>query len=251
MSRFVFSAIGLVVISAGQLCAQTSDAPLRDPFGRDGIAPAPPQRKNHARLTSDLADQAKAGVPSQPEGLYPSVVVTVAYQRIDRALSRETFLEYLDQDLKAVIEDISFNHNIPIVIDTKALEAGGIDTGMRVTKSLKGTSLRAALRLMLRDIGLAFVIRDEVLQITTPEVAEAASSTRFYRVSELLPSSGDGEALVELIKTLVAPETWCGSASRGAIVYVERLESLAIRQTDEVFQEIEELLATTKRLAEK
>ncbi|MDA1050511.1 MAG: hypothetical protein O3C40_08520 [Planctomycetota bacterium] len=65
------------------------------------------------------------------------------------------------------------------------------------------------------------------------------------------PPNGEGKVLVELIKTVVAPNTWCGPDATGSIVFVEHLESLAIRQTDEVFHEIDELLAATKKLAQR
>ncbi len=69
--------------------------------------------------------------------------------RILAQLDRETSFDYLDMALSEVIDDIAVNHNIPIVIDTKALEDFGIDTGTPVTKRLEGISLRSALRLML------------------------------------------------------------------------------------------------------
>ena len=192
---------------------------------------------------------------SQPDDLFPSVLVvsgsSAAHLRIEAALNTEATFDYLDQPLKDVVKDISFNHNIPILIDTKALEEFGIDTGRRITRSLKGIRLRSALRLMLRELELTYVIRDEVLQVTTPEVAVSALSTRFYCVAELLPPNGDGQVLVELIKTFVAPDTWDGSDGLPSVVYIEHLDSLAVRQTEDVFHEIEVLLATTKRLAEK
>lgn len=106
--------------------------------------------------------------------------------RILSELDHETTFDYLDQPLKDVIEDISFTHNIPIVIDTKALEDFGIDTGTPITRSLKGTTLRSALRLMLNELELTYIIKDEVLQITTPEKAEEQLITKVYPVGDLV-----------------------------------------------------------------
>jgi hypothetical protein len=106
--------------------------------------------------------------------------------RILQALDHETTFDYLDQPFKDVIEDISFSHNIPIVIDTKALEDFGIDTGTPITRTLKGISLRSALRLMLNELELTYIIKDEVLQITTPENAEAQLITKVYPVGDLV-----------------------------------------------------------------
>ncbi|HRX78020.1 MAG TPA: VWA domain-containing protein, partial [Pirellulaceae bacterium] len=110
--------------------------------------------------------------------------------RIFQALDHETTFDYLDQPLKDVIEDIGFNHNIPIFIDTKALDDFGIDTGTPITRSLKGITLRSALRLMLSELELTYIIKDEVLQITTPETAEAQLVTKVYPVGDLVMPIG-------------------------------------------------------------
>lgn len=261
-------AISVLLMSTAQLFAQTPDRSAQasdpfgggvaaDPFGPDAVAPkkaaTPLRRLLDPSPAHEPADQTKKPGSSQPEDLFPPIAVSrasAAYLRIDQALNREAKFDYLDQPLKDVVQDIAFSYKIPIIIDTRALEAFAIDTATPIIIHVEGVSLRSALRLMLGSLELTYVIRDEVLQITTPEAAEASPSTRFYFVAELVPPSGDGEVLVELIKTLVAPKTWCDCEGVGSIVYVEHLRSLAIRQTDEVFHDIEGLLATTKKLAE-
>ncbi len=239
--------VGLLLTCVGQLAAQTAD-----PFGPEGDGPGRvvPIPADHKPELPAKKNQAKNQVAAPASSITSPFVVagptSAAQARIDNALSHETTFDYLDQPLKDVIEDISFNHGIPIVIDTKALEDFGIDTGTPITKALKGISLRAALRLTLRELECTFVIRDEVLQITTLEVADVTLSTRCYHVAEFLPPDHDGQVLVDLIKTSVFPDTWDGI---GSITYVVHLESLVISHHDEALHQIEELLATTKKLA--
>ena len=109
-----------------------------------------------------------------------------AETRILAALDDETTFDYVGQPLKDVLDDIKFNHNIEIVLDNKALEDFGIDTGTPITRSLKGITLRSALRLMLGELELTYVIKDEVLQITTPEEADAQLLTKVYPVGDLV-----------------------------------------------------------------
>ena len=59
-------------------------------------------------------------------------------------------------------------HSIEIQIDEKALADMGIGSDTPITRNLKGITLRSALRLMLKELDLTYVIRDEVLSITTP-----------------------------------------------------------------------------------
>ena len=61
----------------------------------------------------------------------------------------------------------------------------GVAPDSRITRNLKGVSLRSALRLLLHDLGLAFEIRNEVLSITTPEQAESHLATVVYDVADL------------------------------------------------------------------
>jgi hypothetical protein len=279
-------AFGLLLMSAGQLCAQMPDpfgaqpvprgagadpnnpfgaATDPDPFGAAsdpdpfGAASAPP-----ARTVPVPADRKPALPPQNPQAAdqatlppaapFPSFSVagqtSASYLRIEHALNGVATFDYLDQPLKDVLEDISYNHKIPIVMDIRAFEHRGVDTATPITSSLKGISLRSALRLVLQDLDLAYVVRDEVLLITSEESAISNPSIRFYPVADLLPPNGDGKVLVEFIRTVVAPNTW-GESGGGAIFYVEHLESVVVRQTDEVFHAIDQLLAATKHQLEE
>ncbi|MBC8350986.1 MAG: hypothetical protein H8E66_03310 [Planctomycetes bacterium] len=270
MKRVFVILIGLFLLSSTRLLAQVTDpfAPkkdtppsdpfgaAKDPFGPFGNTPppvAPADRKPALNSKTQREDKASRQGTSQATPVFPYVSVggnSSSRARIERALNGETTFDYLDQPLKDVIEDISYSHNIPIIIDVEALDDFGIDTGTPITKSIKGISLRSALRLTLRELDLTFIIRDEVLQLTTTEVAKMELSTRFYSIGELLPPQKDGKLLTELIMTVVAPDTWSETGGAGSIVYLDHIESLVIRQTDEVFQTIGQLLAATKQMVE-
>ena len=78
------------------------------------------------------------------------------------------------------------DYGIPIKLDTTALEEIGINTDEPVTVNLHNISLRSALRLMLKDLQLTYIIQDEVLMITTPEEAEANLVVKVYPVADLV-----------------------------------------------------------------
>jgi hypothetical protein len=150
--------------------------------------------------------------------------------------------------LKDVIDDIALRHGIPIIINVSALEDFGIGTDTPITISLDGVRLRSALKLMLRELELTFIIKDEVMQITTPEEAEANLYSRFYSVSILLPATGDGDYLLKLIQKHVAPDSWDAVGGPGAITFVQHLETLVVTQSEEVLHEIDILLASVAKL---
>ncbi len=73
-----------------------------------------------------------------------------------------------------MIDDLAKNHEIPIVLDAEKAGGSGRHHRQLVTMNLKGVSLRSALRLMLLGpLDLTYMVKDEVLQITTPEDAES------------------------------------------------------------------------------
>ena len=51
---------------------------------------------------------------------------------------------------------------------------------------MKGISLRSALRLILEEFDLTYVVQDEVLKITSKEKADEILTTRVYPVADLV-----------------------------------------------------------------
>ena len=109
-----------------------------------------------------------------------------AETKIFAALADDTRLEFIETPLTQVIEFLKDQHDINIEIDTKALDDIGIGSDTPITRNLRGISLRSALRLLLKDLGLTYVVRDEVLLITSPEEAESKLVTKVYPVGDLV-----------------------------------------------------------------
>src|SRR5690606_16981619 len=117
--------------------------------------------------------------------------------------------------LTDVIAQLNNDYAIfPIVLDTAALERAAIPTDTLVTKNLKGVTLGSALKLTLRDHGLAFTVSDEVLLITTEEEANAKFVRRVYPVMDLVRFKDDRglymdfDELLTTIHKTIAPGTW-------------------------------------------
>jgi hypothetical protein len=109
-------------------------------------------------------------------------------QDIFNALKSPTDLEFVETPLKDAIDFLAEKHEIPIVLNSKKLEEAGVNIDTPVTKRLKGITLRSALRLMLGELELTYMVKDEVLQITTPEDAESPDNmvTKVYNVGDLV-----------------------------------------------------------------
>ena len=119
-------------------------------------------------------------------GAFELVGNSEAEKKIEAALSDEISQVFTEIPLTEAIDTISKSHDIPIVIDQRALEEEALDAEMPVSIDLQNVSLRSFLRLMLRDLQLAYVIKDEVMQITTTTEAENNLVTKVYPVGDLV-----------------------------------------------------------------
>ncbi len=107
-------------------------------------------------------------------------------QKILSALDQPTEVEFIDTSLKDALDFIEDLHKIEIWINEAKIMEEGIAIDQPVNLQLSGVSLRSALRLMLEPLQLTYVIRNEVMEITTLTDAETALSTRVYPVADLV-----------------------------------------------------------------
>jgi hypothetical protein len=172
-------------------------------------------------------------------------------QRIQTALNAETSLSAQETPLEDVVRLLAQRHRIPIELDRKALENVGVGTDTPVTHSLKGIALRSALRVTLKQLGLVYTVRDEVLLITTPEEAEARLATVVYPVTDLVRNRdakgeqwSDYDTLIDLITSTIAPTTWETVGGPGSIqgMPYQNVDVIVLSQTDEVHEQISLLL---------
>ena len=112
-----------------------------------------------------------------------------AEQRIEKALRsplHATGLEFAEVPLKEVVTALQDDYGIPIKLDQTALEEIGLSSDEVVNVTLRNITLRSALRLMLKDLQLTYIIQDEVLMITTPQKAEENLVVKVYPVADLV-----------------------------------------------------------------
>ena len=114
-----------------------------------------------------------------------------AEQRIEEALRSQLRapLEFVETPLNAIMEIISEEYGIQIVLDNSALDALAISPDTEVTVNLRSISLRSALELMLKSPAtedLTYIIDNEVLLITSQDEADARLTVKVYPVADLV-----------------------------------------------------------------
>ncbi|MGD9723672.1 MAG: hypothetical protein AB7O59_20225 [Pirellulales bacterium] len=109
-----------------------------------------------------------------------------AEAKIRRQLGAPTSLDFIEAPLTDIVSYLKDLHGIEIQLDTKALEDAGRGGDLRVTADMQNVSLRSALRHTLRPLDLSFVVEDDVLVITTVDVADLAVERRVYPVEDIV-----------------------------------------------------------------
>ena len=107
-------------------------------------------------------------------------------KQIEASLNEETSQSFNEEPLNSAMERIAETHGIPIVIDNTALEEIGLSEEEPMTLSLNNVSLRSFLRIFLREKEMTYVIKDEVMKITTQDAAAADPVRKIYPVGDLV-----------------------------------------------------------------
>jgi hypothetical protein len=95
-------------------------------------------------------------------------------------------INYTDVPLTQVASDIEEIFKVPVWINTAELDIEGIDPDTPINLQIPPVSLRSALRLMLLPLNLTYIIRNEVLEITSVASVESDPISRIYPVGDLV-----------------------------------------------------------------
>lgn len=158
--------------------------------------------------------------------------------------------DFVETPLRVVIDQFGETPGLPVVCDMQALSDAGIDldatTVTRALTRMPGVSLAAALRVVLSDVGLTWIVRDEVLTVTTREKAMENLVVVAYPLPRGFGDSrpADFQSMIDLIQSTVAVATWDVVGGSGAIRPLEGAGEplLVVSQTSETHDEVENLL---------
>lgn len=219
--------------------------------------PASGPASKEAATKAGAADRAKREKPAQtpkPRGtiqLSGSHCSASSVEAIRRALDKPVSLEFVETPLEDVVNYLKESLKIRIVLHRKALNDVGVAPDTPLTWNLRDISARSALNLMFADLDLTWIISNEVLLITTPEVAESTLENVVYEVHDLVAARdekgvpvNDFDQLIEVITSTVAPTTWDQVGGPGSIAPFEGngITALSISQTQRVHEQIAKLL---------
>jgi type II secretory pathway component GspD/PulD (secretin) len=105
---------------------------------------------------------------------------------IERKLNMPITFSFKDQSLNHVIYDLKTLSGVNIVLDTAALNDAGISLEQPLTLAVENISLKSALNILFQQVRLTYVIKNEVLMITTRESGAGNYITKTYQVADLV-----------------------------------------------------------------
>jgi type II secretory pathway component GspD/PulD (secretin) len=166
--------------------------------------------KEPMKFDKDSLLRAQGRKPFPKEG-WRITIETEKQREIEHKLSMPISLDFKDQTLRHVLEDLRDMTGINIVPDMPALEAENINLDRPITMHLEGISTKAALNLILHQAHLIYVIKEEVLLITTEAFAKGKLVTRTYQVADLVIPVENAETTSQIQRILEASMTRPGS----------------------------------------
>ena len=175
-----------------------------------------------------------------------------AQQDIEIALSQKDTFDFADLSLSSFVSMLRDKYGMNVVIDYRALSEKEIGADSPVSIKLKDVTVRSALELSIRPLGLSWTIYCEAVVISTPAAIQSMQSTKVYDITELATvSDGQGktweepDALADLIISTVAPESWDGVGGRGTIQLVSTgaARLLVVSQDYRIQRQVERLLS--------
>ncbi len=169
-----------------------------------------------------------------------------------KALEKPVTLKFQAAPFTQVLQQLSDTIGQPIIVDKAALEASEIASNAPVSIVAGKISVRTALRKILSDLGLAYIIKNETILVTSQFKAQQMMVTRVYYLGDLLQGGTFSNAvqwgpylsqlqeqenarqIVNLIQQSIDPQSWREQGGLGSIRYLAPLKALVVRQTAEV-----------------
>ncbi|MFM7137878.1 MAG: hypothetical protein ACKO1M_12555, partial [Planctomycetota bacterium] len=134
--------------------------------------------------TREWADLTKSRTERLAEGRSR---VTAAELEIQKKLEEKVRPAFREQPLAAVLDALSKQAGVAIHIDMVGLEQEAVGSDTPVTLSLdQPISLKSALKLLLEPLHLGYVVRDEVLKVTSPRLVKGDVYAVTYPVADLV-----------------------------------------------------------------
>lgn len=160
-----------------------------------------------------------------------------------RIMDQRITLQVYDSPLEEVAQQLSEMLEVPIRIDSRALDDVGLTTDTPVTMQAIDVRAQGVFWRMLKELDLTYRIDRHGLEITTPEEAEREMGPpRFYPLRDLVYDEEDqvhADDMYELISAAIVPESWEELGGPGTLSFFGG--GMVVSQTEEIHRQLSRL----------
>jgi hypothetical protein len=164
------------------------------------------------------------------------------------ALNSPVSVDFPNAGFQQVISELEKATGQTILLDKPSLDEANVTYETPVKLQLRKVTFRTALRKVLSDLGLTYVIKDETIQVMTPAKARDTMTAKAYYIGDLLFVAGyplppvlnelqmaqTVTQLIDLIQRTVDPFSWQAGGGQGSITFNPATMSLVIKQSAEM-----------------
>jgi hypothetical protein len=216
------------------------------------------RRENEERLVGVNNEMTKSSTPSAGDVDFPEAKkwkaltekrkqdnLTAAERSILKALETPVAIEFKGSRFEDVIEKLQTTLGVDIVMDKNTLERTSVTYDTQVSRVFrKPVQARTVLRSVLLELGLTYVIKDESIQIVTPDMAKDMMVVRAYPIGDIVAFSGPlltpdagklqeletANRIIDMIKQQIDPGSW-DQGTGAKIFYEPGTRSLVVKQS--------------------
>ena len=250
-------------------------SPGEDPFGGSdlfgGSQEAPANRSNDGsedlfgESAHESDDKPAAPIESCVDCPHPTAVPACPVYWADNSPQtqkiRQTLasplaklgLEFQDAPLSEVVDFLKAEYHIEIQLDNAALDDLGLSPDEPIIVNLRNIPLGSALRILLRQLELTYIVENDVLLITSEDEALTKLQVAVYPVGDITadPTNPkvphDYDSLLDCIISTVASDSWVENGGPEGEIRPLQPGLLVINQTEKVHEQIQKLLTALRQ----
>ena len=227
------------------------------------------QRSEMARrVTGVTSDIQRSSLPAAGEVEFPKdwqertknrssnpYPLTDKEKAILKSLNTLVSINFKETRLEDAVKYLSEQLGQPIILDKTALQEAQVTYESKVTMEIPRVAARTALRKLLGEFGLAYVIRDQTIEVTSTLKAKEMMVTRSYYLGDLVGIGQLGglmelrlggiqytqqqmakqvQQIIDVIQSSIEPSSWRENGGNGTISFNAPSMSLVIKQSAEV-----------------
>ncbi|QDU43659.1 hypothetical protein Mal52_21350 [Symmachiella dynata] len=161
-----------------------------------------------------------------------------------KKLAARATVDFSDSSLREVLDWLRDEQGLVVLLEKNALAEKGISLSEPLSDHLNDAPIYLLLN-RLRSLGLDWYFENEILHITTAEIAEEQLQLQSYNIGDLLDAGYDEDSINETITTSVKPESWEEVGGPG--VYRTLGDVVFVRQTNDIQRQVQGLLAGLRK----